>query len=143
MDGNELDPIEVSARNRFPTVTQRAERAPDVLSKGTLFPRLQAIFNPTLYRERLDTNSLMGQVFGEDGQLAHLATDNPALLQSIRDQAEVPMAPEEHEKFRSAILGMVSAEAEKQRKIETQLGANSGYMEALSLMDSALPGARD
>ncbi len=99
--------------------------------------------NPRLFRERGDTNALVSDAFGEDGPLSSLSSTNPVLYDSIKQQADTPMTVQDHQKFRSAILGMVSDQVEKESKVRTQIADNQSFMQAFASLDAALPGIKN
>jgi hypothetical protein len=142
-DDEELSEVRVSARNRNPSIGRRWQDADKVFPAGTRSPRMQAAMNPTLYRERLDTNNLISQAFADDGPLAGMTAENPLLAEQIRDQAETPMAPAQHRQFRSAIMQLVGAEVERETKTRNQIADNTAFMRIFSAMDAAIPGLRD
>lgn len=142
-DLQELEEVSVQSANRAPTLLQRAKRAPGHFAAGTRFPRLQGIFNPALYRERGDTSRLVDDVLGEEGALARLAQTDPELVAQIRQQAETPMSVGEHQKFRSALVGMVSEEAAREQKVQYQLRDNEGFFNAFRTLDGFIPGIGD
>lgn len=140
---DELDEVAVEGRNRFPGAGKRVSRAREVLSPGTVLPRVQALLNPRLYRERADTNNLLQEVFAEGGALARLAVSSPELASELRNQAESPMTSDQHQQFRSVLLGMVAQEAAHESAVQRTIADNEGFMQAFAVMDSAIPGIRD
>lgn len=143
MADEQLDELTVGGANRNPTLPQRAKRATDHFAPGTFFPRIKAVVNPRLYRERGDTSRLVDDVFADGGALSRLAASNPTLMTEIRQQSETPMTSGEHEKFRSALLEMVGSEVEREAKTAYQVADNKSFMEAFSAMDGAIPGIAD
>lgn len=139
----ELAEVEVSGRNRNPNAATRVRRARETFAPGTFLPRVQALLNPRLFRERADTNNLLEDVFAEDGPLGRLAATNPELVNELRQQAANPMQSGEHKQFRSALLGLVGQEVEKEGKIRAQVADNEGFMRAFAALDSSIPGIRD
>lgn len=139
----ELAAVDVSARNRSPGAATRFSRGKDVLAPGSFLPRVQSLLNPRLFRERGDTNALVRDAFAEGGPLAALAESNPAMVAEIRQQADTPMQPQEHKQFRSALLGLIGGEVEREGKIRAQIMDNEGFMAAFSALDSAIPGIKD
>ncbi len=101
------------------------------------------MLSPALFRERGDTNSLVEDVLAEDGPLGRIAATNPELVTEIRQQANTPMSTKEHAKFRSALLGIVGDEVEREGKVRSQLLDNQSFMEAFSALDGFIPGITD
>jgi hypothetical protein len=139
-EDEELQEVAVTGANRNPGVIKRVERAPEHFAGGTLLPRLKGLINPSLYRERGDTNRLVDSVLGEEGALSRLAASNPDLVTEIRQQADTPMTSAEHEKFRSGLLSMVTDEVARNQKIQYTLGDNKSFFDAFKTLDGFLPG---
>jgi len=139
----ELPEVAVQGRNRFPGPVRRVSRAKETFSPGTFLPRVQALLNPGLYRERADTNNLVEGIFTEEGALGRLAATSPELVAEIRQQAESPMTRGEHKQFRAALLEMVGQEAAHESKVRATVADNAAFMEAFAAMDAALPGIKD
>jgi hypothetical protein len=139
----ELDEVQVSARNRNPNAQTRVRRARDTLAPGSILPRVQALLNPALFRARGDTNALVEDVLDEDGPLGRIAATNPELVTELRQQANTPMSTKQHAQFRSALLGLVSDEVEREGKVRSQVLDNESFMESFAALDGAIPGIRD
>lgn len=139
----ELQEVGITGRNRFPGAAQRVSRARETFSAGTVLPRVQALLNPRLFRERADTNNLVDGIFTEEGALGRLAIMHPEMAAEIRQQAESPMTAKQHQQFRSALLEMVGQEAAHESKVQATITENVNFMQAFSAMDAAIPGIRD
>lgn len=143
MAQQELDEVGVQPkRERNPGLFERVRRSGELAGSSVLRP-LQAALNPSLFRERTDTDALMRTAFGEGGQLEELRQSDPELYQALQDASDSPMQATEHRKFRSAILDMIEGEVRRKQEIDATLADNGGYMRVLSLMDQAIPGMND
>jgi len=143
MADEEIQEIVSTGIDRTPGIGTRVKKGKEHFAPGTFLPRVQAILNPGLYRERGDTTRLVEDVFAEGGALARVAATNPTLYNEIRQKSETPMSAAEHKQFRSAILEMVGSEVEREAQTGIQIADNTSFMKAFALMDGALPGARD
>lgn len=143
MDDEPIEEIQVEGVDRFPSIGKRAAGGKRHFAQGTFLPRVQAVINPRLYRERGDTSRLVEDVFADGGALGRIAASNPTLMTEIRQQAETPMSPKEHQQFRSAIMQLVGEEVEREAQTGLQIADNKAFMSAFAMMDGALPGARD
>lgn len=142
-DVEELAEVQVSGRDPNPGAVTRVRRARETFAPGSFLPRVQALLNPRLYRERSDTNALMEQALAEDGPLGHLAASNPTIINELRQQAEKPMSSQQHQQFRSTLIGLVQGEVERESKIRSQVANNEAFMQAFSMLDGASPGIKD
>ncbi len=138
-----LPEVGVKGRNRFQDAATRVSRATDVFSAGTFAPKIRALLQPGLYRERGDTNALLEDALADDGPLARISASNPELVTELRQQAANPMNERQHQQFRSSILQMVQGEVDRETKVRSTLQDNQSFLESFHALDSSIPGIKD